>query len=296
MNYQYQYSHKITLDWVVKNMPQFLFPDLSRKKDRIKKPFSGVLASLDQKPIGLILATFDQSGLIARVHSFIVHPDHRGKGVGATLLRELEKNLLREECRQVEGYFREHWRSLKYLKKILEKQGWTSPKEELVVVRGEAVKVTRLFMDDRLVLPEGYRFMPFSALSRKEKERIKEKKRTKNWYPDYLDPFIYENTINTATSLILKYREEVVGWVVSHLITKELNEFTNLFLDQAHRSYKLAHLLMRETINLQVATGTPYFLITSKANDNPMARFLIRHAPHTGVFFTKSLRSAKILT
>jgi GNAT superfamily N-acetyltransferase len=295
MDYSYEYSNAISLGWVMKHIPQFMFPDLSKKKDRIKKMFCGVIATSDKTPVGLILSTFGRTKAEARIHSYLVHPEHRNRGIGTRLLHELEKNLINEGCRSVDGTFRSHWKSAEDLQKILAKDGWTKPEQDLIIVRGETKKVLKLFMDDRLQLPDGYAFTPFTGLSNEEKNLIREKKKNKNWYPDILDPFIYEDTINPVSSLALKYHDIVIGWVISHLISKDLNEFTSLFIDADHRSFKLAHLLMRETINRVHDHGIKNFLITSKSDNYVMARFLIRHAPHTGVFFTKTFYISKQL-
>ena len=296
MPYQFQYSNQISLDWVVKHLKSFLFPDLSKKKNRIHKPFSGVIATLDKKPVGLILSTFGKTVKEARIHSFVVHPDHRNQGVGKKLLESLEQHLREEGCEKLEGTYRNHWKSVPALKAILEQTNWHEPEKELVIVRGEAKKVLRLFMDDRLTLPNGYAFAPFVKLSVADKEAIKTKKKQQDWYPEILDPFVHENSMNPVTSLALKFGDEVIGWVISHLIGPDLNEFTSLFIDASHRSYKLAHLLMRETIHRQHDQGINKFLITSTSDNYVMARFLIRHAPDTGVFFTTSYRTAKKLT
>jgi hypothetical protein len=89
--------------------------------------------------------------------------------------------------------------------------------------------------------------------------------------------------------------DTVVGWVMSHQIAPTLNEFTSLFIDKEVRTYKLAHLLMRETIHLQHDHGIPEFMITAQRSNSLMSRFLIRHADETGVFFTKTYRSRKEL-
>ena len=295
MDYQYEYSNKIALPWVVKHMGQFLYPDLSKKQDRIRKSLCGVVASQNKQPVGLILASFGNTKEEARVHSFRVDPLHQNKGIGKNLLSTLEENLREEGCRVVDGSFRQHWKAVPALRSILEYNGWDEPEEELIIVKGEAKNVLKLFMDDRIELPEGFRFKPFTGLDAKDLEYIRNRKKTEDWYPDILDPFVYGETINPVTSLALMHNDKVAGWVISHLISKKLNEFTSLFIDRDVRTYKLAHLLMRETINRQYDHGIPEFLITAQRSNSLMSRFLIRHADETGVFFTRTFRSHKSL-
>ena len=295
MSYHYQYSNQIALQWVIENLPHFLFPDLSKKKDRIKKPFSGVLATLNQQPVGLILASYEHTGTQARVHSFAVHPEHQKKGVGAALLQNLTEHLAQEGCQQIEGYFRSHWASAPVLGRLLDRLGWDKPTLDLVIVRGEPRHTLHLFQEGETRLPEGYALSPFHSLTLEERAAIRQKKQQENWYADDLDPFIYEESINPRSSLLVRFQGEVVGWVISHLITPETNEFTSFFIDPGHRPFRLAYFLMREAITRQHEDEIPYFLITSKADGNPMVRFLLRHIPSHDVFSSSAYYSLKRL-
>ncbi|NND31402.1 MAG: GNAT family N-acetyltransferase [Saprospiraceae bacterium] len=293
--YQFQFSDKVGLNWVIEKMPAYLFPDLSKKKDRINKPFLGVIATLEKSPVGLLLATYDDTGKQARLHSLVVHPDHRNKGVGTKLVATLEESVRKTGASKLDLYFRSHWKHRNFLEKILENATWNTPKEDLIIVRGLAKKVLKLFMHNRIQLPENYQFVPFLQLNEDDRTYIKRKKREENWYLDYLDPFVQEASIFPEGSIALKFDNVVIGWVISHLIAPNLNEFTALFVDAQHRPFKLAHLLMREAIMRQDKAAIPKFLITSKTDNYVMSRFLLRHAEETEVFLTKSLYSFKNL-
>jgi GNAT superfamily N-acetyltransferase len=295
MEFQYQFSDIVSLDWVIKNMPNYLFPDLAKKKDRFKKRFAGVIATSQKKPVGLILSTFDQNGNSVRVHSFVVHPEHQNKGVGKQLLLTLEQNVSRKGAKKIDGHYRTHWKSVLALEKILSALSWKTPVEDLIIVKGKTQKVLNLFMDSRLRLPEGYDFCHFDQITPADEHFIKEKQQKENWFLDYLDPFVARTSIYNPGSIFLKEGNVIVGWVISHLISPTLNEFTALFIDGSHRPYKLAHLLMREAIHQQDADGVKEFLITSKTDNYVMSRFLLRHAEATEVFLTRTMYTIKLL-
>lgn len=295
MNYQYEYSNRITLEWLIKHMPQFLFPDLSKKKGRIKKPFSGVVASSNKHPVGLILSTYDQTGATARIHSCWVHPSHRGRRVGTQLFYKLEKMLKQEGCAQLDGHFRSHWPSVPIIKKLLAGQKWTEPEVDLLMVKGETSKAMRVLLNKETPLPEGYSIFPWTELTEEEKASILHKKQAEDWYPDMLNPFVYEQSINPATSIGLKYQGEVMGWLVSHLISNDTNEFTNIFVDSSHRLFKLTAILMREATLRLVESGTPNYVIAAKADNRVMSRFMLRNWEETECFITRSFYSKKEL-
>ncbi len=295
MDYQYQYSNKIGLPWVLKNIPHLVFPNLEKKKDRFKKLFQGVIATLDKKPIGLILSTTDNLGNSARIHSYFVLPEHRDQKVGNQLLRTLELALINDGVKSINAYYRSHWKNLPQLNRIFTNQNWNEPYEDLILVKGETKKVLKLFMSNKIQLPDKIHFTPWDQLTGEQITYIKKRKQEDNWYLDYLDPFVLADTIYPTASLALVQEGLVIGWVISHLISPETNEFTSLFIDAGQRQFKLAHLLMREAINRQHKDNIPNFLITSKTDNYVMSRFLIRHAPHTDVFFTRSFKVEKVL-
>ncbi len=276
-------------------MPGYLFPDLSKKKDRINKAFSGIIATIDKRPVGLLLASFDNDGKSARLHSLVVHPEHRNKGVGTGMWTTMEKNLTSEGAQQIDAYYRSHWKSRPYLERILTKQKWQLPKEDLIIVKVRVENILELFVRDQLYLPDEYSFTPFLQLSVEDKQLIESQKGEENAFLDYLDPFLEAGSIYGPSSLAIKYQDHIVGWLISHLIAPDLIEYTSLYIDREHRSFKLAHFLMRQGVINQQESGISKFLITAKLENRVMGRFLKRHIEHADVV-TKSLYSKKEIT
>jgi len=295
MNYEYQFSDQIGLPWVIEKMPQYLFPDLSKKKNRIKKLLCGIIATKEKQPVGLVLGSFDQAGTSVRIHSMVVHPEHRGKGVATEMLGALELAVAKKGAKKIDGHFRSHWKSVSAIERLLHSRDWTNPQEALVLVRGEAHRVLSLFMDDRLSLDPGYSFITHSELTPQHREQIQAVRRYEK-LDQYLDPFIQEETILSAASIFLLHGNLVVGWVIAHLIATDLSEYTALFIHSDHRSYKHAHLLMRKAINQQHTNDVKHFLITAQHGNSIMTKFLLRHAEDTGVFLTRSMQSSKALS
>ena len=294
MTYDYQFSNKIGLPWVIKNMPRFLFPDLSKKKDRIQKLFCGVLGSMDRKPVGLILSTLDQKGTTARIHSLLVHPDHRNQKIATNLMTRLESELVKMGVEQIDGYFRSHWKSGDHINALLGTQQWSQPKEALTIVRGLAVNALKVFSQHKSDLTDGYAFVDYDHLHEKDREEILLQGNNR-WYPSQLNPFANPSSIYPPSSIFLRYEHKIVGWVVTHLVAPDLNEFTSLFLDPQHRSFRNAHRLMHEGIDQQVRTGIANFMITARTENKTMSRYVQRHAKTADLLLTKSLYSHKQL-
>lgn len=293
---EYQYNNKTSLPWVIKNLPDFLFPNLAEKVNQHPGPLQGVLATENKVPRGLILSEYNPGNKSARIASFVVHPDHHGKGIGTNLLAILEKSLKSEGCQHLEGNFRTHWTFVKALKKVLKNADWSQPREDLIVAKGEARKAMPVFACRIATDDSNSTVIPFSEINNAQRSEMLERKNLNNWYPDLLNPFRHEKSRHDETSLALLSNNKVEGWVISHQIGADINEFTSLFLDPKVRSYKTASRLIGESLARQSATELTSYLVTVKADNRVMRKLFERNAAACGVFLTKSMYVDKHLS
>jgi len=294
MTISYQFSDTITIDWLVQNMPQFLFPDLSKQRVRIEKPFIGVLATCNRKPVGLILATSESTQTIYRIHSFLVHPKFQGKGIGSVLLKKIAKNSQKRGGQRIEGMYRSHWKSVGFIQKMLTRQQWQTPEYQLIIAKGEVMKALEYFSEASQIL-DNYFIYPFTQIKKSDVEFIQQKQRTNQWFDATLNPFLEQASIHKPCSFLIKKEEEIIGWIVSHSINKDLNELTALFIDPKYRTFKLTYSLIKHVFQQQNILGIPQFLVTSRLDGNAVGRLLQRAGENYGAFCTTTYYSQKLL-
>lgn len=290
----YQFSDQITIDWLVKNMPQFLFPDLSKQQTRIQKPFIGVLAIKNRQPIGLILASSESTQTIYRVHSFLVHPSFRQQGIGKTLVNQLEKNSQQRGGKKIEGIYRSHWKSVPFIQQVLQAQQWTKPKAQLIFANGNVADAL-VYFGKSGQLPNTFSFLSFIQLKKSDIAYIQNKQKINQWFAPDLHPFLAQKTIHPDCSFLLKKDKEIIGWIVSHRLKADLNEITAFFIDEKYRSYKLAYRMIQLVLTKQLTLGIPKFLATAKMNGNPVAKLIERGGRATDVVCLLGLYSSKEL-
>ncbi|MFK7981054.1 MAG: GNAT family N-acetyltransferase [Saprospiraceae bacterium] len=290
----YQFSDQITIDWLVKKMSQFLFPDLSKQQTRIKKPFIGVLAIQNRQPIGLILASSESTQTIYRIHSFLVHPSFRQQKIGSHLVQQLEQHIQQRGGKKVEGMYRSHWKSVLFIQQILQQQGWTEPKAKLIMANGKAADALAYFGKSSPLF-NTFTFLSFTQMENSDLEFIQQKQTSTQWFAPELHPLTAQSTIHPACSFLLKKEKEIIGWIVSHHLQADLNEITAFFIDKKYSSYKLAYRMIQLVLTKQLALGIPKFLATSKMDGNPVAKLIERGGKVTDVFCTKGVYSSKQL-
>ena len=273
-------------------MPQFLFPDLSKQQTRIQKPFIGVLAIQNKQPIGLVLASSESTKTSYRIHSFLVHPSFRQQKIGSHLVQQLTQHIQQRDGKRVEGLFRSHWKSVPFIQRILQQQGWTKPKAQLIFANGKVTDALAYFGKSG-ELVNTFSFLSFTQLKKSDLEFIQQKQTSTQWFAPELHPLIAESTIHPTCSFLVKKEKEIIGWIVSHRLQADLNEITAFFIDKKYSSYKLAYQMIQLVLTKQLALGIPRFLATSKMDGNPVAKLIARGGKVTDVFCTIGFYSNK---
>ena len=292
--YTYQVSDQITIQWLIKNLPQFLFPNLSLQQSRIEKPFMGILAIKDGQPIGLILANAESSQTIFRIHSFLVHPQFQNQRIGTNLLKKLEKEIKNRGGVVLEGTFKSHWKSVGYVRRILIQRNWKTPKPQLIVAKGKVKNALSFFANSSLLSSPFFLF-PFTDLQKSDIDFIQKKQSQTQWFEPTFDPFFERATIERKCSFLLKKEAEIVGWIVTHRINSDIREITALFIDAEYRKFKIAYLMIQKVLQQLETVGILQFMVTSKIDGNAVAQLILREARKRDLFFTTSFYVCKQL-
>ena len=133
------------------------------------------------------------------------------------------------------------------LEKLLQKTKWRQPEFNMRICQSLVEQAFPVFHRGHQ-LPDDYTFTKWKLVSDQEKEDIKRQQDQIKWYPEEVSPFILTDIIETEVSLALRFKGQIVGWLIIHQISNETLEYTSLFIDEAHRSFKMGHLLMGEGI------------------------------------------------
>jgi GNAT superfamily N-acetyltransferase len=293
--YKFQYSPSIPVLWVEENMKGLIFSDVTKKGERIQKNFKGVLAKNQEKPVGMVLGLPDSDNKNFRILSLKVLPEHQNRKIATRMLLSLEQSLKKEGFQKIDLHYRSHWPTIPVLKRLFQRLSWGEPQFHLRINQSLIEQAFPVF-HSKHELPDGYGFKIWSEVTEQEKEKIKTHNQERHWYPEDVSPFQLEHLIEKDVSIALTFHDEIIGWLIIHQITQETLEYTALFVDENHRSFKIGHLLMGEGINRQAAQAKfPKFLFTVKAENKVMVRFIDRNGPVNGMVVTDVYESSKLL-
>jgi GNAT superfamily N-acetyltransferase len=240
----------------------------------------GVGVSSPEQPVGLALAKI-LSDTNSEILSLYVSRPHRGRGIGSSLLLNMEDALLDRGCTRAELVYAAGKPATAALESMLNKCGWalTQPRMLLCKIGTEIVNAPWV---KELVLPPSFTMVPWSDITEEERMVIQLRQEAQKWIPDNLVPFQYEQNMEPINSLGLRFDGQIVGWILTHRIAPDTIRYTALFV---HKEFPKARALalLAEAVNRQFATlgRNSYGTFSVAVGNTTMVKFVARRlAPY----------------
>jgi len=196
------------------------------------------------QPVGVAVLHLkrDTAGLT----DFYVMPDYRGAGIGSALLAAVEEEARRSNVGTLHTLYRatEHTPPFE---RLLAAQGWETPRLQSKVFWTSC----SAGYDE---WSQRYRFRPpyepvsWAAITPAERQAIA-RRGENGWYPPTLDPFQRpDEDWDPETSLSLRYKGEVVGWLLTLREAPDQIRVEILFVDPPLQRLGRGILLICEMI------------------------------------------------
>ena len=243
-------------------------------------------------PIGLGLGRI-LPGEASEALSIFVAAGYRRADIATKLLTRLQQLLAERGCKSCELVYMTEGASTVALERLLEKCGWPPSQLRMMVF-----KFDRTIMQARWIhackLPPAFEVFFWTDLTSAERLALCRSQEEQKWIPEYLVPFQYERDMDASNSLGLRWRGDVVGWVITHRIAVDTVRYTSLFVRQDLQRAGRGILLLAESIRIQARElGLDSFGICSvRPNNKAMLTFLQRHAPSASVRETRGTRKS----
>lgn len=245
--------------------------------DRRNVQAVGVVALAGRQPVALALAAIpvdarDEAELL----SLFVHPQWRGRGIGTGTLQHLEVELARLGVGRVEGTYTTGKPAIPILEHLFEKLGWDAPAVRTISVRFTPEEARRTPWYARNLLPKGSEVFAWRDLTPAEITELKSSNAAAPWIAPGLEPWSHAQFgYEPDTSVGLRYRGRVVGWVINHRIWNDTVRFTCSFMraDLARRAAILP--LYTEAIERADRAGFRFCTFITPMTYRPMVDFVV---------------------
>jgi len=192
-----------------------------------------VAAHAGNEAAGLVLAAIPTStGKVPEVLSLFVAAAHRNQGVGTRLVLELENLMRGGGVRTVEAVYMSGKESVPAIERILEKRGWSAPSLRTVTLRFTLEEAVQTDWYGRLPLrPPDYEIFPWTEVTDADREGLRRSNESSRWIAEGLEPWTHdEHGFDPISSVGLRYRGEIVGWVINHRVSDDTVRFTCSFM------------------------------------------------------------------
>lgn len=202
-------------------------------EQRLVQPVAAV-ARTATDPVALALAEMPvraEDGP-SELLSIFVAPEHRGRGIGTALVAAIEQALGARGAASVEAVYTTGKPAIAAVERMFEKRAWDAPTLRTITVRFTMAEALATPWYGRLgLLPQGAEIFSWTELTAAERTRIRESNEAAAWIPNGLEPWRHDGIgFDPVSSVGLRYRGDVVGWVINHQIDPRTVRFTCSFM------------------------------------------------------------------
>lgn len=199
----------------------------------------GFVALAGAAPAGLALAELplgpdsweDESERIPEILSLFVEPERRNQGIASALLEKLEAHVRAQGFEEVKAVYMGNRPGNAALLRVLAKRGWGTPAVRTVTLRFTPQGARNTPWFGRVQLSREYEIFPWTELTPDEREQLRRSQADSPWIPVGLEPWRHDrHSFDPVSSIGLRYRGQVVGWVINHRVSPTTVRFTCSFM------------------------------------------------------------------
>lgn len=187
------------------------------------------------EPAGLLVAELPvEKGGDPELLSLFVPSERRGRGIATALVERLEQEIERREFHKLVAVYMTGKPSIEAVERILEKRRWQPPETRMVSVKFDLEKLSEAAWLRRYKLGPEYEIFPWVELGDQERDEIRESHEKLGWIAADLLPWDYEKTgVEPLTSVGVRYKGKVVGWVLNHRLSEDTIRYTCSFIHKS---------------------------------------------------------------
>jgi hypothetical protein len=185
--------------------------------------------------------------------------------------------LIQQGSPHLDWPYRTNWPCLAIIEHILQTRGWQPPAVYLYLYRSGVEKLLKASALNEASLPADFTIFPWQELTTPERTSIQNRQVAENWYPTELDPFQEEGRRELVSSLGLRHRGQVVGWLVTYRDVPDTVQYANLFISPEFRSLgwsSLAVPLIAAALNRQALAGILYCTFQVPVQNSRLVEFI----------------------
>jgi GNAT superfamily N-acetyltransferase len=246
--------------------------------------------------LALLETPVAQSGPAELISLFVVE-GARNQGVGTELVQAAERGTKSVKLPVISAVYTSDRPGTAALERVFVKRAWSAPVTRALTVRFTPAEAMETEWFARVRWREtDFQIFPWEQLSSEERAAVQQSHESQPWIRKGLEFWRHDHYgFDSVSSLGLRYRGEVVGWVINHRVSADHVRFTCSFMreDLSRRGRILP--LYTEAIRRLAESGCALCTLVTPVHYREMADFLRRRCAHCVTYFGESRGTEKRL-
>jgi GNAT superfamily N-acetyltransferase len=257
-------------------------------------------ASHDGAIVGLALAEVPavRDSDSASLLSVFVDGAYRRRGIGTALVQGIEAEVARRGHARLDAVYMTGRPLVEAVEALLARRGWSVPATRAMTMRATLDDLRRMpwYGRVRLAAPD-FEIFPWTGLRPDEKRRLATSQLAQPWMTDGLEPWRHDHAgFDEVSSVGLRHRGEVVGWVINHRLANDVVRFSGAFVREDHARRGRIFALYTDSIERLRGTACREITCITPARYAAHAAFLRERCAPSATFFAETRGSEKRLS
>lgn len=238
-------------------------------KDPDDISFSKIIAiglEFEGNPVGIAVSGLYEGLGLVEIFSFQIQKQHQNVDLGKEMMQKIESEGIRQEAAIITYHFRNSDPNFSFIQKVLKNKDWIKPKLFVIRYFFDCYTFNPPWYDHPPKLPRSYKLFPWKDLKKTERVQL-EQEYNQGHFSDSISPFQKENTIEYTNSLGLRYKNEVIGWSITHTIATDTVKYTALYVKPQFQFLGYPIRLLVESIKLQQKSSKKWSLFEINLED-----------------------------
>jgi GNAT superfamily N-acetyltransferase len=250
-------------------------PSLAHANGRLARMTGELLAvsaMAEGAMVGLAIAEL-QAGGQATLQSLMVQPNHRNKGIATRMLAQLQRFLAEQGACRLAARYRNNTAMTITLAPLLQRLGWSAPRTDFVLLKGNANKLSSTGWNTRFALAAPYAVFPWVQATAQDLSMAQQLGAP----PELCPPTSPDDGTDHLISLGLRHSGSLVGWLIAHRLNAQTVRYSSLYVAPSHRAQARGLALLAEGFCRQQQAGIPHAKAAVAANNALFLRVVRRH-------------------
>lgn len=236
----------------------------------------GIGVRTSSVPIGYMVVRIDSKQSQATIIALEVEKGYSGRGIEEVLLQTLERTLKEKSYRYL-TYDTVVQEGEKPVRAFLpQSEGWEEGRFLSTIFIGSIQSLRGSRWLNEVRMPKNFQMAAWDSLTDMEMTAVQEG--CDEWYPEKLSPWVEGHDINPQLSLVLKYKGEVIGWLMVKRAARNMVLFQSLFVREEFSRLGRGGLLLSEGLRAALANrAMEYAMFVVEHENTAMLQLINKH-------------------